>query len=60
MRGVGEGVTGGGVGGVGEGVTGGGGGQSLVDQRSGVFDGDEFDVFRSGGVDLSRVHVGKK
>ena len=36
-------------------------GLSLLDQRSSVFDGDEFDVFqRKKDVDLSRVQVGKR
>ena len=36
-------------------------GLSLVDQRSSVFDGDEFDVFRrKKDVDLSRIQVGKR
>ncbi len=36
------------------------GGLSLVEQRSSVFDNDEFDVFRREAVDLSRVQIGKK
>ncbi len=32
----------------------------LVEQRSSVFDDDEFDVFRREKVDLSRVHIGKR
>ena len=36
-------------------------GLSLLDQRSSVFDGDEFDVFRrKKDVDLSQVQVGKR
>ena len=36
-------------------------GLSLLDQRSSVFDGDEFDVFRrKKDVDLSRVQVRKR
>ena len=36
-------------------------GVSLLDQRSSVFDRDEFDVFRrKADVDLSRVHIGKR
>ena len=36
-------------------------GLSLLDQRSSVFDGDEFDVFRrKKDVDLSRIQVGKR
>ena len=36
-------------------------GLSLLDQRSSVFDGHEFDVFwRKKDVDLSRVQVGKR
>ena len=36
-------------------------GLSLLDQRSSVFDGDEFDVFRrKKDVNLSRVQVGKR
>lgn len=36
-------------------------GESLLDQRSSVFDRDEFDVFRrKADVDLSRVHIGKR
>ena len=35
-------------------------GDSLLDQRSGVYDNDEFDVFRRKDVDRSRVHIGKK
>ena len=35
-------------------------GDSLLDQRSSVFDNDEFDVFRRKDVDRSRVHIGKK
>ena len=32
-----------------------------LDTRESVYDNDEFDVFRRpGGVDLSRVHIGKK
>ena len=46
------------------GAGGGGGdgfhGDSLLDQRSSVFDNDEFDVFRRKDVDRSRVHIGKK
>jgi len=35
--------------------------ESLLDQRSSVFDRDEFDVFqRKADVDLSRVHIGKR
>ena len=36
-------------------------GLSLLDQRSSVFDGDEFDVFRKKkDVDLSQVQIGKR
>ena len=35
-------------------------GDSLLDQRSSVYDNDEFDVFRRKNVDRSRVHIGKK
>ena len=35
-------------------------GDSLLDQRSSVFDNDEFDMFRRKDVDRSRVHIGKK
>ena len=36
-------------------------GLSLLDQRSSVFDGDEFDVFRrKKDIDLSQVQVGKR
>ena len=35
-------------------------GDSLLDQRSNVYDNDEFDVFRRKDVDRSRVHIGKK
>ena len=36
-------------------------GQALVEQRKGIYDHDEFDVFRQGdGIDLSRVHIGKR
>ena len=35
-------------------------GVSLVDQRTSVFDNDEFDVFRRKEVDFSRVHIGKR
>ena len=34
--------------------------ESLLEQRSSVFDNDEFDVFRRKDVDRSRVHIGKK
>ena len=72
VRGGGEGraVRGGGEGrevrGGGEGreVRGGGAGKErerdLVDQRAGVYDGDEFDVFRRKDVNLSQVHIGKR
>ena len=32
----------------------------LLEQRVGVFDGDEFDVFHRSDVDLSHVHIGKR
>ena len=35
-------------------------GDSLLDQRSSVYDNDEFDVFRRKNIDRSRVHIGKK
>jgi hypothetical protein len=35
-------------------------GDSLLDQRSNVYDNDEFDVFRRKDIDRSRVHIGKK
>ena len=35
-------------------------GGGLLDQRTGVYDGDEFDVFRHKDVDLSHVHIGKR
>jgi hypothetical protein len=35
-------------------------GDSLLDQRSNVYDNDEFDVFHRKDVDRSRVHIGKK
>ena len=35
-------------------------GDSLLDQRSSIYDHDEFDVFRRKDVDQSRIHVGKK
>ena len=36
-------------------------GQTMVEQRKGVYDQDEFDVFRHGGkIDLSHVHIGKR
>ena len=35
-------------------------GDSLLDQRSSVYDNDEFDVFHRKNVDRSRVHIGKK
>lgn len=36
-------------------------GQVLMEQREGVYDHDEFDVFHRGrNVDLSRVHIGKR
>ena len=36
-------------------------GQTLIEQRKGAYDYDEFDVFHRGGtVDLSRVHIGKR
>ena len=35
-------------------------GDSLLDQRSNVYDNDEFDVFCRKDVDRSRVHIGKK
>lgn len=34
--------------------------ESLLEQRSSIFDNDEFDVFRRKDVDRSRVHIGKK
>ena len=34
--------------------------RGLLDQRAGVYDGDEFDVFRHRNVDLSNVHIGKR
>ena len=35
-------------------------GESLLEQRSSIFDHDEFDVFHKKEVDRSRVHIGKK
>ena len=35
-------------------------GDSLLEQRSNVYDNDEFDVFRRKDIDRSRVHIGKK
>ena len=35
-------------------------GMSLLEQRSNVFDYDEFDVFNRKEVDRSRVHIGKR
>ena len=35
-------------------------GESLLEQRSNIFDYDEFDVFHRKEVDQSRVHIGKK
>ena len=35
-------------------------GKSLLEQRSSVYDHDEFDVFHKKEVDRSRVHIGKK
>ena len=32
----------------------------MLDERSGVYDYDEFDVFKRNDIDLSRVHIGKK
>ena len=33
----------------------------LVDQRTSVYDGDEFDVFRRRkDIDLSQIHIGKR
>ena len=32
---------------------------SLLDQRSNIYDNDEFDVFRRKDVDLTKVHIGK-
>ena len=53
--------TGAGGGGGGDGFHGDGfHGDSLLDQRSSVFDNDEFDMFRRKDVDRSRVHIGKK
>ena len=46
--------------GAGGGSGGGFHGDSLLDQRSSVFDNDEFDVFRRKDVDRSRVHIGKR
>ena len=34
--------------------------KSLVEQRSNIYDNDEFDVFRRKDVDLNRIHIGKK
>ena len=51
-------------GGEGREVRGGGEGKErerdLVDQRAGVYDGDEFDVFQRKDVNLSQVHIGKR
>ena len=35
-------------------------GDSLLEQRSNVYDNDEFDVFHRKDIDRSRVHIGKK
>ena len=35
-------------------------GESLLEQRSNIYDNDEFDVFRRKDIDRSRVHIGKK
>lgn len=35
-------------------------GQSLLEERVGVYDYDEFDLLRRKDVDLSKVHVGKR
>ena len=32
---------------------------SLLSQRHNIYDGDEFDVFKKGTVDMTRVHQGK-
>lgn len=34
--------------------------RGLLEHRAGVYDGDEFDVFRRKDVDLSHVHIGKR
>ena len=33
---------------------------SVLQQRSNIYDNDEFDVFNQNNVDLSRIHRGKK
>ncbi len=33
---------------------------SLVEQRSNIYDNDEFDLFNRDNVDLTRIHRGKK
>ena len=33
----------------------------LVDQRTSIYDGDEFDIFhRHRDIDLSQIHIGKR
>nr|KAG5698493.1 hypothetical protein BaRGS_005888 [Batillaria attramentaria] len=33
---------------------------TMVDTRHNIYDNDEFDIFRSGSVDLNRIHKGKR